>query len=101
MRRAIKEHTNLSGFDREVMLALWQYLIVNAKGATARVTETVLLRLLKLVRVKYGIGRDDPAGIENALERLQYDLPISAELAQILAAAWGLSAEASAQAGKS
>ncbi len=91
LRLAIKEHTTLSGFDREVMLAWWQYLVVETNGATQRVSDRALSHLLKLVRIKYGVGRDDPAGIENALQRLLYDLPITKELAGILAAAWGLS----------
>jgi len=101
LRRAIKENTSLSGFDREVMLAFWQYIVVNTRGATQRVAERVLLRLVKLVRVKYGLGRDDLDGMENALQRLPCDLPISAELARILAAAWGLPAGALAQEEKS
>jgi hypothetical protein len=77
LRLAIKEHTTLSGFDREVMLAWWQYLVVEANGATQRVSDRALSHLLKLVRIKYGVGRDDPAGIENALQRLPYDLPVT------------------------
>ena len=85
LRRVIKENTSYAGLEREVMLAFWQFSVVNLSGATERVRERACARLIKLVRVKYNIGRDDPAGVENALARLPYDLPFTPELAQKLA----------------
>ena len=86
LRRFIKDNTSYCGLDREVMLAFWQFLVVNDRGATERVKERACARLIKLVRIKYNIARDDPAGIENALERLPHDLPFTPELAEKMAA---------------
>ena len=86
LRRIIKENTSYGGLDRNVMLAFWQFLAVNEMGAAERVKERACARLIKLVRIKYNIARDDSSGIENALERLPHDLPFTPELAEKMGA---------------
>ncbi|APV43821.1 hypothetical protein Dform_00465 [Dehalogenimonas formicexedens] len=85
-RRILKEETDYGRLDREILLAVFQTVMVNSTGATTHVALRLQARLARLVRIKYGIHLDDLEALENATRRVAVDLPLTKELAARLAA---------------
>ena len=84
-RKIIKEETDFGRLDREILLAIFQQVMINTYGATTRVAVRLALRLVRLVCLKYGVHSDDDAAFDRACERLKFDLPLTPELAAKLA----------------
>jgi len=87
-RRILKEQTDYSCLDREILLAMLQLAMVNSRGATTRVALRLTARLGRLVRIKYGVHLDDLAELENAFKRIAFDLPLTKEISAKLADAF-------------
>ncbi|PPD58429.1 hypothetical protein [Dehalogenimonas etheniformans] len=86
-RRILREETDYGRIDREILLAVFQTVMVNSTGATTRVVLRLQARLARLMRIKYGVHLDDLEALENAARRVAVDLPLTKELAAKLAAA--------------
>ena len=79
-RKIIKDETDYGRLDREIMLVVFQHVMINTCGATTRVAARLALRLVRLVCLKYGVHADDDDAFGNACERLKFDLPLTPEL---------------------
>lgn len=87
-RKIIKDETGYGRLDREILLAIFQQVMIKTCGATTRVAARLTLRLVRMVCLKYGVHADDEDALVNACERLKFDLPLTPELAAKLAGAF-------------
>ena len=76
-RRIIKDETDYGRLDREIILSVFQTVMIDTCGATTAVALRLALRLARLVCLKYGVHADDDGAFSNACERLKFDLPLT------------------------
>ena len=72
-----KDETDYGRLDREIILSVFQTVMIDTCGATTAVALRLALRLARLVCLKYGVHADDDGAFSNACERLKFDLPLT------------------------